>query len=130
VAERHDRSGSWQFPQGGIDAGETPEVAVKREMLEELGCNAFEIIARAPVPIRYDFPVGRKGPHAHFRGQEQVWFHLRFALGRAPDLSLATDQEFVATAWVTPEEALKRIIEFKRDAYRAGLAALGLLKVG
>ncbi len=127
VAERKDRPGSWQFPQGGIDPGESPEVALKREMGEELGCEEFEILARAPDGIRYDFPVGRKGPHAGYCGQEQVWFLMRFAAGCGPDLMRATHDEFVETAWVTPAEALRRIISFKRDAYRAGLTALGLL---
>ena len=28
---------SWQFPQGGIDFGETPLKAAKRELFEEVG---------------------------------------------------------------------------------------------
>ena len=28
---------SWQFPQGGIDEGETPSRASKRELFEEVG---------------------------------------------------------------------------------------------
>ena len=28
---------AWQFPQGGIDEGETPEVALYRELFEETG---------------------------------------------------------------------------------------------
>ena len=31
------RSHSWQFPQGGIDRGETPEQAMYRELHEEVG---------------------------------------------------------------------------------------------
>ena len=31
------RSHSWQFPQGGIDRGETPEQAAVRELREETG---------------------------------------------------------------------------------------------
>jgi 8-oxo-dGTP pyrophosphatase MutT (NUDIX family) len=32
------RTHSWQFPQGGIDRGETPEQAMFRELHEEIGC--------------------------------------------------------------------------------------------
>jgi len=33
-----DANGKWEFPGGGIDFGENPEDAVKREILEEIGC--------------------------------------------------------------------------------------------
>ncbi|MCV2509447.1 MAG: NUDIX domain-containing protein, partial [Neisseriaceae bacterium] len=28
---------AWQFPQGGIDKGETPDEAMYRELMEEVG---------------------------------------------------------------------------------------------
>ena len=34
----------WQMPQGGIDKGETPEFAVKREIYEETGISDNLII--------------------------------------------------------------------------------------
>ena len=38
IARRNDVGRqSWQFPQGGIDEGETPEVALYRELYEETG---------------------------------------------------------------------------------------------
>lgn len=127
VAERADASGSWQFPQGGIDPGESPEDAVAREMMEELGCAAFTVVGRSEGPVRYHFPPEMKGGIAKdFRGQDQIWFHLRFEAGQGPDLARATDKEFVATAWVTPGEAVRRAVSFKKDAYRIGLAALGI----
>ena len=33
--ERADKPGSWQLPQGGLDAGEEPRDCVLREVLEE-----------------------------------------------------------------------------------------------
>ena len=35
--KNHD---GWQFPQGGIDSGESPEEAIIRETKEEVGLNS------------------------------------------------------------------------------------------
>ena len=37
IAERTDLAGVWQFPQGGIDEGESSEEALFRELKEEIG---------------------------------------------------------------------------------------------
>jgi putative (di)nucleoside polyphosphate hydrolase len=128
VAERAEPRGAWQFPQGGIDAGETPEDAVRREMHEELGSRDLLVVGRAPEAVTYDFPPDARGPLVgKFRGQAQVWFHLRFAPGGGPDLARASDREFVAVEWVSVGEALRRCVAFKRQAYVRGLTLLELL---
>lgn len=126
VGERRVPRGAWQFPQGGIDPGESPEAAVLREMREELGCRNVEVLAKAPSPVRYEFPSRASVAKGAYVGQEQVWFLLRFPAGDGPDLAKAKDDEFVDLAWVTPDEALARIVDFKKSAYVLGLKALGL----
>ncbi len=49
----------WQFPQGGIDEGESSEEALFRELKEEIGTKKVEIIAEYPEWIAYDFPAAR-----------------------------------------------------------------------
>ena len=49
---------SWQYPQGGIDDGETPEQAMYRELNEEVGLQPedVEIIAVTKHWLRYKLP--------------------------------------------------------------------------
>src|SRR4030067_1776618 len=60
---------AWQFPQGGINAGETPEQAMFRELEEEVGLQAahVRILGRTREWLRYDVPAhwtrrDRRGP--------------------------------------------------------------------
>ena len=129
VGERIEPAGSWQFPQGGIDPGESPEAAVRREVLEEIGVDKFTIVSRSQGFIRYHFPPELRGPlTSKYKGQDQIWFHLHLASVEEPSLERASDKEFSSLAWVSVAEALKRVVPFKRQAYEQGLAELNLLR--
>ncbi len=96
VAERLDRRGAWQMPQGGVQKDEEPKVAALRELKEEIGTDNAEIIAQLPEKLRYEFPdwLQYKGGifRGKYRGQEQDWFALRF-LGQDSDIDLSGEHE-------------------------------------
>lgn len=52
------RTHSWQFPQGGIDRGESPEQAMFRELHEEVGLmpDHVRVVARTRDWLRYEVP--------------------------------------------------------------------------
>jgi putative (di)nucleoside polyphosphate hydrolase len=123
------RTHSWQFPQGGIKYGETPEQAMFRELHEEVGLRPehVRIVARTRDWLRYEVPDHfiRKDARGHYRGQKQIWFLLRLT-GRDSDLDLrATDHpEFDAWRWNDYWVPLEWVIEFKRDVYQMALSEL------
>lgn len=122
ICERSDQRGAWQFPQGGLEKGETPEDAFLREVEEELGQSRCEILGIGERTTRYLWPE----PGKKYDGQEQTWFLARFADGRRPRLE-KSDGSFRGWKWVKPEDIVRSIIEWKRPATEQGLRLLGLL---
>lgn len=123
------REHSWQFPQGGIKYGETPEQAMFRELEEEVGLRAehVKIVGRTRDWLRYEVPDRfiKRDIRGHYRGQKQIWFLLRMT-GRDCDvnLRLTAHPEFDAWRWHEYWVPLEVVIEFKRDVYQRALQEL------
>jgi putative (di)nucleoside polyphosphate hydrolase len=123
------RTHSWQFPQGGIDRGETPEQAMFRELHEEVGLQPehVSIVARTRDWLRYEVPdrYVRRDARGHYKGQKQIWFLLQLT-GFDTDLNLrATDHpEFDAWRWNDYWVPLDMVVEFKRGVYKMALTEL------
>ncbi len=111
---------SWQLPQGGIDAGEDPRLAIIRELREEIGTSNVEILGEHPDWLDYDLPVELIGKafKGKYRGQRQKWFALRF-LGEDSEVVLDADShpEFDAWKWVALSELPALAVSFKRPIY-------------
>ena len=115
----------WQMPQGGIDDGESPREAALRELMEEAGTDKAEILAELPDWVTYDLPEHLIGVafHGKYRGQRQKWFLMRFT-GQDGDIDLTSHEpEFSAFQWVSLEALPELIVPFKRDTYKAVIAA-------
>ncbi len=125
IAERRDRRGAWQMPQGGIQKDEDPRITALRELKEEVGTDKAELIGEISEKLYYEFPdwlQNRNGVfRGKYRGQEQIWFALRY-LGQDKDIDLSgADEpeapEFIAWRWATLAETPKLIVDFKRPVY-------------
>ena len=98
ICERLKVGGAWQFPQGGIDEGESAQEALFREVEEEIGLPplSYEVIDFRD-GYRYVFPPeiqSKKGKRARFIGQEQTYFLCRLKGGAPPVDVNQNPQEF------------------------------------
>lgn len=70
---------AWQMPQGGLDAGEDPEAAARRELYEETGIRSVELLSELDGWLTYDFPPEILGKRFKNNiGQAQRWFAYGF----------------------------------------------------
>ncbi len=112
----------WQFPQGGIDKGETPKQAAFRELREETGLKAkhIEILGRSKGWLYYDFPVDYKGRKSTkgWSGQKQKWYAARLtSKDKHVDLKAHSSKEFSSWRWGELSETPSLIVPFKRKVY-------------
>ena len=119
----------WQMPQGGIDKGEDPLPAARRELYEETGMESVELIAEAPEWINYDLPSHLVGIvwKGKYRGQTQKWFAFRF-VGDSREIRLnpppsGHKAEFDGWDWRSMDDLSGLVVPFKKKVYDEVVAA-------
>jgi len=116
VAKRNDID-AWQFPQGGIDEGESPKEALFRELKEEIGTDQIEIITYMPEWLSYDFPKRIAKKMYPYDGQKQKYFLVR--LKKGAKINLKTEiPEFDDYRFVNLSDVFKYVKSFKRPVYK------------
>lgn len=122
----------WQFPQGGVRAGEGLEEAVYRELHEEVGLSGtdVELAGRTSRWLRYRLPVRyvRRRQQPLCIGQKQRWFLLRLKHDDARfDFNRTSEPEFDQWRWESYWEPVREVIYFKRPVYAKALTELAPL---
>lgn len=118
----------WQMPQGGVDAGEDPLTAARRELYEETNVRSTALLAEAPDWFAYDLPadIAQEAWKGRWLGQTQKWFALRLT-GAESEIDIAAPAghkpEFDAWRWAPIDELPALIIPFKRPVYDCVVAA-------
>jgi putative (di)nucleoside polyphosphate hydrolase len=123
-----ERGHEWQMPQGGVDEGENPLAAARRELYEETNVSSAALVAEAPHWLAYDLPDSARTRFAgRYRGQTQKWFLFRFE-GEDAEIDVhrpaggAHVAEFSAWRWERWEALPDLIVPFKREVYRQVVA--------
>ena len=82
-----DREGWWEFPGGKMEAGESPEEALRREIWEELETRI--VIERLVTTVDYDYPTFHLTMHCY-------WCHV--------ESGSLTLKEHEAARWLSTDE--------------------------
>lgn len=119
----------WQFPQGGIAAGEVPEQALFRELKEEVGLEPHEVDVLASTKgwLHYRLPkqYQRRNDNVVCIGQKQRWFLLKYeGSDERFRFDLTGQPEFDRFEWVEYWSPVRDVVFFKRGVYARALDEL------
>ncbi len=122
---------AWQFPQGGLDEGESAEEALYRELHEETGLTAddVEIVSVTKDWLPYRLPKRFLRRNRYRKncciGQRQKWFLLRLVSDTSHiDLKATSHPEFKGWRWVSYWYPARKVVYFKRKVYLNALREL------
>ncbi|MCS5587464.1 MAG: RNA pyrophosphohydrolase [Porticoccaceae bacterium] len=126
---------AWQFPQGGIDPGESAEQALYRELYEEVGLEAgdVKIVQQTKKWLRYQIPERMQRKHSNPRciGQKQRWFFLRLVGDQKKiNFNATGNPEFDAWEWVNYWYPISAVVSFKQKVYRKALVEFAPANAG
>lgn len=129
LAGRAGRRG-WQFPQGGIQCGESPGDAMFRELHEELGLTDADVAVLGSTADWISYRLPKRYIRTHSTplciGQKQRWYVLRLTGSEKNIRFDATgDPEFDRWRWVDFWRPVNEVIYFKRRVYARALSELG-----
>ena len=123
---------AWQFPQGGLAAGENALTAMYRELAEEVGLSQqdVEVLGVTKRWLKYRLPEQylRYNSDPLVIGQKQKWYLLKLI---APEqkicLDLSDAPEFDNWRWVEYQMPQEEIIFFKKQVYVESMKELANL---
>lgn len=119
----------WQFPQGGIKQGENSEVAMFRELREEVGLlpEHVRVISQTNGWFSYPLPEKfiRRSVNPLCIGQKQMWYLMELIADEENiDLTGSEKPEFDRWKWTDYWSSVDKVIGFKKAVYQQALEEL------
>lgn len=117
------RDGEWTLAGGGVEDGETPHQAMRREIAEELGVTLEEDLEALPVTNRFIYePTYKASRNLDHDGQDAAMFLVRLR----SETSLRVQTEEIADVrWFSLKDALGAFpVAKQRDVFVACVASL------
>jgi putative (di)nucleoside polyphosphate hydrolase len=129
-------TGQWQMPQAGLDEGEEPETAWKRELREEIRASAedVDLLGCYPEWLAYELPKEERAKSEvqakQGRGQVQKWFFVRLKDGVKIvfEPENPENQEFFDHKWMFLDALAELTWEVRRPIYRKLALHINVLK--
>jgi putative (di)nucleoside polyphosphate hydrolase len=123
---------AWQFPQGGLNSGESALEAMFRELHEEVGLEQkdVEVLGVTKRWLKYRLPQQylRHGSQPLVIGQKQKWYLLKLVTNdQKIRLDLYDSPEFDSWRWIDYDEPQEQVIFFKKQVYVQALKELEYL---
>ena len=99
------RNGTWGFPKGHLEGKETPAQAAIREVKEEVGLTIKLDETKKHV---FEYPL-----------ENGTTKRVTYFLAHSTTDKIATNNELVATKWLSPADTIKQIsFDNLRDAFK------------
>jgi len=95
----HYTAGHWGFPKGHVEANETEEQTLRREIMEETTLTEIEILPGFKQPTHYFFR----------RGKETVFKEVSFYAVEAKEGAVKLSHEHQGFEWLPFEKAMERL---------------------
>ncbi len=124
MGERLGKPGHWQFPQGGVERGQTLINNVLRELREEIGITDQHIGSIVKLRARHSYLWSRIPSYAKGRwaGQRQTFWLVEF-IGRDSDIDLtgSDEPEFSRWRWCGVQTVRKLAAPLRLPGYEQAL---------
>ena len=106
----HYPSGHFDFAKGHVEEGETEEMTLRRETLEETGIRDLLVFPKR-VSIKYFYVAKGTEREKRLRSKKGIWIfkQVHFYPAKTTELDIEISHEHIGYVWLPYEQALAKV---------------------